>query len=147
MKFSETIHNLKKLSEEFGFKMFLGTPDFWYEKPGPKYRCKNEHVSDFVLKSEEKGCLLCLACMEKLFITFPFDKDGPVNLDNAFLQTFEYWFSDIENSGMLIPSYNSSDVHIENELKDGKFVHLYSVLASSWNEALEYHNDILNNYS
>jgi hypothetical protein len=58
-----------------GDRMFLGIPDFWFEKPGPKFRCMNDHVSGFILKSEERGDL-CLECQESVLMTFPDDKDG-----------------------------------------------------------------------
>lgn len=66
-----------KKEEATGAKMFLGKPDRWYEKP--LWRCSNNHVSSFYLKSEERGSL-CLesGCYQPLYLTFPEDKDGPL---------------------------------------------------------------------
>ncbi len=61
---------------EDGGETFLGFPDRWYEPPGPKFRCVNNHVSMRVLKSEAAGCDLCLACHGRLTLTFPEDEDG-----------------------------------------------------------------------
>ncbi len=62
--------------------MFLAIPDYWYDKPGPKYRCVNGHVSTCILKSESKGDL-CLECYGPLMMTFPNDKDGPMDEMNV----------------------------------------------------------------
>jgi hypothetical protein len=67
---------VRKRVESKGKPLFLGIPDHWYDKPGPKYRCANDHVSTTILKSEVKGDL-CLACMAPVMMTFPEDKDGP----------------------------------------------------------------------
>lgn len=56
--------------------MFLSRPDRWYEKA--HWRCINDHVSSRYLKSEAKGCALCLACREPVVLTFPEDVDGPL---------------------------------------------------------------------
>lgn len=61
-----------------GAPMFMGIPDAWYEKPGPRYRCINDHVSSTVLKSEGLGRDACLECFGELVMTFPEDTDGPV---------------------------------------------------------------------
>lgn len=58
-----------------GAKMFLAIPDRWYDPPGPKFRCENDHVSTTILKSEERGDL-CLACLAPVCMTFPEDRDG-----------------------------------------------------------------------
>jgi len=70
------VAELKRRAHEEGGEMFFGMPDRWYEPPGPKYRCVNDHVSKRVLKSEAAGCDLCLACHARLTLTFPEDKDG-----------------------------------------------------------------------
>ena len=59
---------------------FMGKPARWHEPPGPKWRCTNDHVSRTYLKSEEKGGACCLAggCGEFVLLTFPEDKDGPL---------------------------------------------------------------------
>lgn len=56
-----------------GGEMFLGVPDRWFELPGPKYRCVNDHVSKRVLKSVTD---LCVECQGRLALTFPEDEDG-----------------------------------------------------------------------
>lgn len=55
--------------------IFMGIPERWMDDP--HWRCPNEHVSDFVLRSEMRGSL-CLECMKPLWWTFPEDRDGPV---------------------------------------------------------------------
>lgn len=69
------ILSLRKKEEENGSKMFLGIPDFWFEKPGPKYRCQNDHVSRTILKTDGNGDR-CLACGGNVLMTFPEDKDN-----------------------------------------------------------------------
>lgn len=59
-----------------GGEMFMGTPDRWFE--GGLRRCVNDHVSRMVLKSEALGRHACLACGAPVFMTFPEDKDGPL---------------------------------------------------------------------
>lgn len=59
-----------------GAEEFMGLPDRWYEKPGPKWRCRNGHVSTTYLKSEELGGNVCLACRAFVHLTFPEDEDG-----------------------------------------------------------------------
>lgn len=71
------VKRLRKEAEASGAKMFLGIPDAWYDKPGPKFRCVNDHVSTTILKSEGLGRDACLACMGEVVMTFPEDKDGP----------------------------------------------------------------------
>ena len=62
-----------------GALMFMGRPDRWWETH--HWRCPNDHVSIRVLLSEERGDL-CLACREPVVLTFPEDRDGP--LDESF---------------------------------------------------------------
>lgn len=69
---------LQKKELDEGGEKFLGVPGRWFDPPGPKYRCPNEHVSTTTLKSEKYGGSLCLACHELLFLTFPEDEDGPL---------------------------------------------------------------------
>lgn len=71
------VKRLRKEYQDAGAKMFLGIPEVWYEKPGPKYRCVNDHVSTMILKSEGLGRDACLECMGAMVMTFPEDKDGP----------------------------------------------------------------------
>lgn len=54
-------------------KTFMNWPDRWLENP--LFRCANNHVSEWILKSEARGSL-CLACREPVHITFPEDIDG-----------------------------------------------------------------------
>ena len=75
----ERIFALRAKCAEQGELMFLGIPDRWCEKPGPKYRCINNHVSTYILLSETGD--RCLECQEFVFITFPEDKDGPLIVD------------------------------------------------------------------
>lgn len=70
----ELILSLREEEKRQGKKMFLGIPDHWYESPGPKFRCKNDHVSKMVLKTEERGDR-CMACGDNVLMTFPEDKD------------------------------------------------------------------------
>lgn len=56
--------------------LFLGLPDRWYEPA--HFRCLNDHVSTFILKSESKGDL-CLECFAPLLMTLPEDRDGPIS--------------------------------------------------------------------
>lgn len=72
-----------------GAEEFMGLPDRWYEKPGPKWRCPNDHVSTMYLKSEKLGGDVCLAgtengpCLEFVCLTFPEDVDGPLEAPPA----------------------------------------------------------------
>lgn len=66
-----------KMEKDAGTEMFMGWPDRWYEPPGPRWRCINDHVSTRYLKAEARGDL-CLACHEFVFFTFPEDVDGPL---------------------------------------------------------------------
>jgi hypothetical protein len=70
---------LRKKAEQNGDPMFLSIPSAWFHKPGPKFRCANDHVSTAILKSSVKGDL-CLACNESVMMTFPEDEDGPLPL-------------------------------------------------------------------
>lgn len=69
---------LVALGKAEGGEMFMGKPDRWYESP--KWRCVNDHVTTYYLKSEEKGgaCCLACACGEFVLLTFPEDEDGPL---------------------------------------------------------------------
>lgn len=74
---------LKAIGEAEDGPMFMGWPDRWYEGPPgrgtPLWRCPNEHVSEWYVKSEERGAL-CPAgsCQEHVVITFPEDVEGPL---------------------------------------------------------------------
>jgi hypothetical protein len=63
-----------------GTLMFLGRPDRWSAEP--HWRCPNDHVSTTFLKSEERGDL-CLACGANVRLTFPEDRDGPLQHPHA----------------------------------------------------------------
>lgn len=71
-----------KISEEDGH-IFMGHPDRWYEPPGPKWRCRNDHVSSHYLRTGPFGPV-CLGCpptgRSQLWLTFPEDKDGPIDV-------------------------------------------------------------------
>lgn len=59
-----------------GGEMWFGLPSRWIDNP--HWRCRNDHVSRRYLKSEAKGYNACLECYEPVFLTFPEDKDGPL---------------------------------------------------------------------
>jgi len=59
-----------------GGKMFFGKPDRWHDKPGPRLRCINGHVSDHFIRSESRGGDCCPECMEYVLLTFPEDENG-----------------------------------------------------------------------
>jgi hypothetical protein len=40
--------------------MFLGIPERWLDDP--TWKCVNGHISKRFLKSEARGCDVCLAC-------------------------------------------------------------------------------------
>lgn len=66
---------LQRALKESG-PLFMGKPDRWYDDP--HYRCLNDHVTTYYLKSEACGCSLCLKCYTQTFLTFPEDRDGPL---------------------------------------------------------------------
>ncbi len=76
-KFDIPIKILYKIEEEkqLGNEFFMDLPDRWYEKPGPKWRCSNGHVSVRYLKSERLGYNACLECFEPVHLTFPEDEE------------------------------------------------------------------------
>lgn len=78
---------VSSFEEAEGAPMFLGRPDRWYEHP--HWRCVNEHVSTRYLKSEAHGTNVCLAahCREPLFLTFPEDVDGPLDISRRQVQS------------------------------------------------------------
>lgn len=76
-EFRKRILALRLKCEESGEPMFMGIPDSWYEKPGPKFRCAKDHVNNFVVKSEVVGDC-CLTCNGPVLMTFPNDKTGPL---------------------------------------------------------------------
>lgn len=69
---------LVNIGKAEGTELFMGKPDRWWEKPGPKWRCVNDHVSRHYLKSEARGGACCLECGEFVLLTFPEDEDGPL---------------------------------------------------------------------
>jgi hypothetical protein len=83
-EFSERMFELRARYKARGDRMFLGIPDDWYEKPGPKYRCQNGHVITGVHKSEVHGDL-CYKCgfdnLVSVYMTYPEDVDGPFDID------------------------------------------------------------------
>lgn len=70
-------NRLIAIGEREGGEMFLGKPDRWYRHPSC-WRCVNDHVSTYYLKSEAQGGALCLECYQFVLLTFPEDKDGPL---------------------------------------------------------------------
>lgn len=76
LKLQEQMLMLRKECSDRGEKMFMGIPERWYDKPGPLYRCENEHISRMLLKSEAKGMTVCLDCYGPVLMTFPEDVDG-----------------------------------------------------------------------
>ena len=78
MTMAVLVDKLRAKADKEGGKQFLGWPDRWWADP--HYRCLNNHVSVSVLKSEALGRNACLApgCRERLVLTFPEDRDGPL---------------------------------------------------------------------
>jgi len=70
-----TLETLAKQELERGEPEFMGKPERWFE--AMNFRCPNDHVSRFYIKSEEEGSL-CPLCCGLLQLTFPEDVDGPL---------------------------------------------------------------------
>ena len=75
---SAKLQALKDVAVVRGEPMFMGIPDSWFDKPGPLWRCPNDHVSSWYIQSEEKGDL-CPDCYGNVRVTFPEDKAGPLS--------------------------------------------------------------------
>jgi hypothetical protein len=62
-----------------GEPSFKGKPDRWWDggTGTGTWRCCNDHVSTFLLKTEQG--YRCIACGEPVLLTFPEDKDGPLH--------------------------------------------------------------------
>jgi hypothetical protein len=75
------LHSLWLLTRILGraecTELFMGKPDRWYDKP--KWRCTNDHVSDMYIKSEVAGDL-CPRCQKNVVLTFPEDREGPLDI-------------------------------------------------------------------
>lgn len=71
-RMKHAIHQRRRLAQAAGEKMFMGIPDFWYDKP--RWRCPNNHVSSRYLMTETRGDR-CLQCQEPVMLTFPTDRD------------------------------------------------------------------------
>lgn len=67
--------DLIRSEAEAGERMFLGIPDRWHDRF--TVRCVNGHVSNHVIKSEERGDT-CPECRGPCVMTFPGDVDDPV---------------------------------------------------------------------
>ena len=67
---------LTVIANHEGGEMFMGRPDRWYDDV--HWRCSNNHVSTYYLKSEGLGASVCLECYEPIVLTFPEDRDGPL---------------------------------------------------------------------
>lgn len=53
-------------------------PGRWIEDP--TFRCPNEHVSKMILRCDDDGPRdRCLGCHEPTTMTFPEDRDGPLD--------------------------------------------------------------------
>jgi hypothetical protein len=57
--------------------MFMGKPDRWYEQP--HWRCQTGHVTRMYLKKDPGGSV-CLTCGETVYLTFPEDVSGPLQI-------------------------------------------------------------------
>ncbi len=68
----ERIKHRREDEETAGSPMFLGTPDRWYEKPGPVFVCEDGHLADWVIKSEVNGDR-CMTCRNPVLMTDPAD--------------------------------------------------------------------------
>lgn len=68
----------KDAEQARGGAMFMGIPDRWYEHP--RWRCCKGHVRSGYLKSEAVGADLCFECGERVALSFPEDRDGPLPL-------------------------------------------------------------------
>lgn len=76
MTFAEMRDRLLSLRKEEcdrGVPSFLGIPDRWYDSA--RWRCENNHVSRIFL-DKECGGDCCIACGERVMLTFPEDEDG-----------------------------------------------------------------------
>ena len=72
---------LKEIAEReiaSGAPAFMGKPDRWYESP--HWRCANDHVLDSYLKSDGLGDSVCFRCFETVYLTFPEDRDGELQV-------------------------------------------------------------------
>lgn len=76
LELREKLRSFKEKERAAGVDMFMGIPDHWFENP--RWRCHNDHVGVMYLKSEEVGMDLCLTCFEPVALSFPSDKDGPL---------------------------------------------------------------------
>jgi hypothetical protein len=77
---------LKKIAKAEGGETFLDWPDRWWE--AFLRRCENDHVSSMVLRKEIGGDV-CLACGAQVAMTFPEDRDGPLQDPNDNTTTKE----------------------------------------------------------
>ncbi len=75
---TELVNELKRRAAEEGGPEFWGWPDRWWD--AHLRRCPNDHVSSMVLSSEALGRDACLACRAQVFLTFPEDHDGPLEI-------------------------------------------------------------------
>jgi len=75
VEFTAFMRKRYKEAKEAGERMFFGVPDNWYEPPGPKWRCKNGHISRRYLKSEQYKGDVCLACFSPVMLTDPKDEE------------------------------------------------------------------------
>lgn len=66
---------LRARADAEGGEFFMGWPDRWWE--AHTFRCLNDHVSTRVLRREVGGDA-CLGCRARIHLTFPEDRDGPL---------------------------------------------------------------------
>lgn len=84
---------IAKQEELQGHELFLGMPDRWYRDKDdngdyignskPLHGCINGHVSDYLLKDEEKG-YCCLECNERAIFIPP-----EINTDEKLQKLFK----------------------------------------------------------
>jgi hypothetical protein len=57
--------------------IFGTKPTRWWDSP--TWRCERDHVSVCLLRTELNG-EVCLNCLGQVWLTFPEDKDGPLDI-------------------------------------------------------------------
>lgn len=80
MKEQDLIDELQRRAEAENGPKELGKPSRWWDAQPLRRRCPNDHVSTMVLKSEALGRCVCLKCRAPVYLTFPEDHDGPLEI-------------------------------------------------------------------
>jgi hypothetical protein len=76
LEFYAKMRDLRKQAEARGEPLFMREiPEEWFE-PKPRWRCRNDHVSRYYIKSEARRGDCCPVCFEYVCMTFPGDEDG-----------------------------------------------------------------------